>query len=500
MSQLKKGALLNYVTIILTNIVGIVLTPFIISKLGNSEFGVYMAIGALVGTISVLDFGLNNTIIRFVAKYQAEKNRKEEENFLATVMIIYFVISILVILLGFLFYGYIDDYFDLMTNEEVEIAKKMTLILIFNLAIKLPGGAFTAICLGYEQYVFPKFINIIRYILRVGLVICVLLMGGRSISLVILDTVLNLLIIIFSAVFVFKKLKARFKLHSFSKTFIKQIFNYSVWIFIYSIVAQFQWQTGHIVLGGFSKPEVLAIYAVGLMLGSYYGAFSSAVTSVFLPRATQMVVANASTKELTGMMIKIGRISFIILIYILGAFILYGRQFVFLWVGESYSDSWIIALLIMIVYTIPLTQGFTGSIIEAKNKVAFKAIIYLVFMSMGTLLGYFLAIKHGVMGMITGSIVGWLIAQNVMNVYYYRVLKLNLLRFFKELFQKTIIIQFIVIGIGLGINFIPGEGWLNFIIKCFLYTIVFGILMFRFGMTPYEKQLFTDGLSKFSKK
>ncbi|ULC58268.1 oligosaccharide flippase family protein [Flaviramulus sp. BrNp1-15] len=499
MSQIKKGAVLNYVTIFLTNVIGILLTPFIIRKLGDAEYGVYVAIGAVVGTISVLDFGLNNTIVRFVAKYKAEKDKKGEENFLATTMLIYFFISLFVLLFGFFFYGQIDGYFDKMNADQLQIAKTIFIILIFNLSISLPGGAFTGICLGYEQFVFPKAINIIRYLLRAIILVAILLLGGKAIALVILDTIFNILIIISTMTFVFKKLKVKFKLHKFSSVFVKQIFSYSVWIFIYGLVAQFQWRAGHIVLGGISFPEVLAIYAVGLMLGSYYGAFSSAITGVFLPRATQMTVSEATPEELTNMMIKIGRISFIVLIYILGAFILYGKQFVFLWVGETYHDAWVIGLMIMLAYTIPLVQGFTGSIIEAQNKVAFKSIVYLIFMSLGTLLGYFLAKRFGALGMISGSICGWVIAQNIMNIYYYRVLKLNLFRFFKELFYKTLPIQLIVMVLGYFINLFPGDGWLNFGLKSICYTLIFATLMYYFGIIHSEKLLVKNTINNLSK-
>ena len=73
MCQIKKGAFLNYATIFLVNVVGLFLTPFILSHIGSAQYGIYLTIGALVGTISVLDLGLNNTIIRFVAKYKAVK-------------------------------------------------------------------------------------------------------------------------------------------------------------------------------------------------------------------------------------------------------------------------------------------------------------------------------------------------------------------------------------------------------------------------------------------
>ena len=208
MSQLKTGAVLNYTTIILTNIVGLLLTPFIIGKLGDSEFGLYTLIGALVGYISLLDFGLSNTVIRFVAKYRAEKNRVEEENFLATTMLIYLTISVIILIVGSIFYFNLDNVFkDSLTFDQIGRAEIMFVILIFNLAICLPCGIFNGICIGYEQFVFPKSVNIVRYIVRSITIVTVLMFGGQAISMVIVDTIMNLLIIIVNAVFVFKKLK-----------------------------------------------------------------------------------------------------------------------------------------------------------------------------------------------------------------------------------------------------------------------------------------------------
>ncbi|APY12396.1 hypothetical protein BWZ22_14705 [Seonamhaeicola sp. S2-3] len=179
MSQLKKGAALNYITIFLTNAVGLFITPFILNHIGKSEYGIYTTIGALIGTISLLDLGLNNTVVRFVAKYKAEKDRKGEENFLATTMIIYGIISVLVIIIGVAFYGHIDNYFTKMNAEEIEIAKTIFILLIFNLVINLPGGTLRGVCFGYEKFVFPKTVNIIRYILRTITIVAVLSLGGK---------------------------------------------------------------------------------------------------------------------------------------------------------------------------------------------------------------------------------------------------------------------------------------------------------------------------------
>jgi len=226
-SQLKKGALLTYIKIILTNVIGIIITPLIISQIGKSEYGIYNAIGALIGTIAILDFGLTNTVVRFVAKYKAQKDKITEENFLATVSLLYVIISTVVIIIGSISYFQIEDYFVKFNSEEIRIAKIMFIILILNLAIQLPGMIFIGICRGYEAFVFTETLSIVRYLLRSSTVIAILLLGGKAISLVIIDSIFNVLAIIASSLYVFKKLKVTIKLHKLSKPFISEIFKYS---------------------------------------------------------------------------------------------------------------------------------------------------------------------------------------------------------------------------------------------------------------------------------
>ena len=287
-NQLKGGAALSYVSILLTNIIGLILTPFIIRSLGSAEYGLYTMIGAIVGYMTVLDFGLNNTVVRFVAKFKAEKDKKGQENFLAHSFIMYGCISLLVLIVGFTFYSSLESFYaDTLTNNQIEKAKLMVLILVFNLAISLPGGAFSGICYGYEVFILPKIINIIKYLFRSGLVVLILLNGGDSVSLVIMDTILNIMIIVIHGYIVFKIIKVQVKMHEYNRKMFGKIMSFSIWLFIFAIVHQLRWQFGQLILGLYYSTTIVAIYAVGSTLGNYYGAFSSAISSVFLPRAIQ---------------------------------------------------------------------------------------------------------------------------------------------------------------------------------------------------------------------
>jgi len=499
-NELKLGVILNYTTIIITVLVGLILTPFIINNLGDAEYGLYTLMGAFVGYITVLDFGLNNTIIRFVARYRTKEDKIGEENFLATVMSIYGIISIIILVVGMILYLNLDTIFsNSLTIEELEKAKLMFIILIFNIAFTLPGGSFKAISSAYEHFVFPRVAEIIKYIIRSLLVVSLLLYGGDSIGLVIIDTIMNLLIISVNTYYVFRVLKVKFKFHSFKFHFVKEVFSYSIWIFVFSIVGLLQWQFGQVALGVLLDTTSVAIYAVGVMLGTYYGTFSSAISSVFMPKATKMIVNKATDMELTLMMVKIGRFSLLVLLLILGNFLLFGKQFILLWVGNSYHLAWLIALTIMIVYTIPLVQSFANIILEAKALFKYKAIVYISSIGFGAFWGAMLVPEYGIYGMTVGTSIGWLLSIIIMNIYYNKVIGLNIFIFFKMLLSKILPAYIFILIIGYFINYIEGSSWTNFSIKVLLFSIIYIFIMSKFGMKDEEKNTFTS-LIPFKRK
>lgn len=500
MSQLKRGALLSYINIALTNVIGLLITPFIVRALGDSEYGLYTLIGAFVGYISIMDLGLNNTIVRYVAKYRAQTDLSGERKFLGTAMIIYCIISFLVVILGAIFYFNLDVIFDKsLTELELEKAKLMMLILIFNLAFTLPGGAFTAISNAYESFVFPRLLSIIKYIIRSIVVVVILIYGADSIGLVILDTVVNIITIIITFIFIRRKLYVKFDFSKPQKDFLIEIFSYSLWIFIFAIVGQLQWRGGQFVIGTSLGTKQVAVYAIGILLGSYYGAFSGAIAGVFLPRATNMVTKNATSESLTDMMVKIARYSLFSLMLIFIGFWGIGSDFISLWVGTDYHDAYYIALIVMIGYTVPLMQTFANSILEARKLFKFKTMIYLVFLIVGTGVSVFTVEKYGIVSVIICIVLGWLASQVIMNWYFRKKLGLKIGNFFKEI-SKGLFLVFIISGVlTFFITMLPFEGWSGLAIKGSLIALTYFFILFFVGMNAQEKMNIKSIFNKFSK-
>lgn len=490
-NQYKTGAMLSYISIILTNLVGVVLTPFVIRSLGDSEYGLYTLIGSFVTYLSLMDLGLNNTILRFVSRYRAQKDIISERKFLGTTLLIYGVISCVVIILGLIIYFNLDKIFEQsLTEQQLESAHIMFLILIFNAAVVLPGGTFTAICNAYERFVFPRVLTITRYIIRAVTIVTVLKFGGKAISLVVIDTMLNLLMITTSAYYVMGKMKVKFDFKERNWAIVRSIFSYSGWIFLMAITSQFFWHSGQLVLGIKTNTIEVAIYVVGITLGGYYGAFSGAISNLFLPRASKMVIHNTN-EELREMLVKIGRICFMILMFILTGFILFGREFIGLWVGYKYAGSWFISLVIMIASTLPLMQTFANSIVEAKNLVRFRFIAYACCLALGITIGVILVPQYKGHGMIIGIASGWIAAQIIMNYLYHFKLKLNIPLVFKNILHKNWLPIVLSVGVGIAINILETTGWFTFLLKGAMYSIVYWGLIYLLGLNQYEKKLIT---------
>ena len=213
-SELKYGVYLSYISLFVTNISNLILTPFIIKSLGNSQYGLYMLIGAFVGYIAVLDFGLGNTVVRFVAKYRAENDKKSEENFLFSTFLIYTIISVVVLLIGTIIYFNLSKIFGgSLTSNEIEQAKVMFVILVINLALTLPMKSFTAIMTAYERFILPRSLAIFRIILRMIIIFILLSLGYKAVAIVVVDSALNLLMLMINMLYVFFKLKVRIRLH-----------------------------------------------------------------------------------------------------------------------------------------------------------------------------------------------------------------------------------------------------------------------------------------------
>ncbi len=488
MSEIRRGALLSYVTILTVNLSGLLLTPLIIRALGTAEYGLYLLIGSLAAYLGILDFGLNNAVTRYVAQCSSTNDRQQEARFLGAAVVVNGIAAITIICVGSVLFANIDQWFgsSLDLGERGQ-AKIMLLLLIANVVFTITASMFTAISAGHERFSYPKTVNLVRYLLRIALVLVVLGAHGGAVALIALDTSLSFVVLVANAFYALRSLGVRFRFSTLNLKLIREVLGFSAWIFLFAIIGQFQWQTGQVIIGRVSGPESVAVYGVGIMFGTYYGAFSTAITSLFMTRATHLTVSQASPERLASEMTRIGRIALLILLLILGVFTIFGREFLILWAGPDFEGAWLVSITIMLAYTVPLIQSFANQLLEAMGLFKFKARVYLVALPIGIYVGYILLPSHGVLGMAMGIALGWGAAVFVMNVYYHKVINLNMPRFFIGVSRGIAPVFIACLSIGGLLRLIPGSGWLLLFGQISIFSVSYAVLMYRFGMNIDER-------------
>lgn len=504
-NQLKAGVVLNYVVIILNTVVGLLYTPYMLRMMGQSEYGLYSLVASVIAYLTVLDLGFGNAIVRYTAKFRAEKKTEEQYEMFGMFFLLYLVIGIIAFGIGLGLYFNVGTLFgNTMTAVELDRARIMMLLLVANLAFTFPMSIWGSIIQAYEDFVFQKSLNIFRIILNTAVMICLLHFGYKAVAMVVVQTIFNVLTLVLNFIYCRKKLNIHiyFRFKHFHWGFLKEVAIYSFWIFLNAIMDRVYWSTGQFVLGAMVGTAAVAVFAIAIQLEGMYMQFSTAISSVFLPKVTAMVATNRSRKEISDLFIRTGRIQYIVLAYILSGFIIFGRQFIELWAGAGYSDAYIISLLFFIPLTVPLIQNLGITILQARNEMKFRSVLYiiiaLVSLAMQIVLTRFFGGIGCAMGVSGALVVGQIL---IMNVYYRRRQDLDIKTFWKEISKMSIIPIVLIFSSMLVIrHFFALDSWGKLILGIAAFSLVYIPLFFRFSMTDDERNLFISMFHKIFDK
>ena len=491
MNQIKAGAILNYVIIGLNTLVGLLYTPFMLRCLWQNEYGLYSLVASVIAYLTILDFGFGNAIIRYTAKFRAEGKAQEQWEMFGMFVIVYSVIGLIALCGGMALYFNVDNLFDhTMSGADLSIAQTMMLLLTVNLAFTFPLSIFGSIISAYENFVFQRVVNIIRILLTTGVMIALLSIGFKAIALVVVQTVFNLLTLLLNYLYAKHKLKIKIVFHKFNFAFLKEIATYSFWIFLNAIMDKIYWGTGQFVLGSISGTIAVAIFSVAILLQQMYMTFSSSISSVLLPKITMMVSHNRSAKEISELFITTGRIQYLILALILSGFIVFGQSFINLWAGQDYSYAYIITLIFFVSLLIPLIQNTGIVILQARNQMKFRSLLYLGISAVSLVFQILLTKKYGILGCSIAIGGALILGQGlIMNIYYAKKQSIAIVTFWRKIIKASIVpVVFTILGSLYTYN-IALANWLQLGLSIFIFVCLYIPVLWLIGMNEYERNL-----------
>ena len=503
-NQKKIGIIISYINIVLNMIVSVFFTPFLISSLGQAEYGVYRTVQSFAGQLAIMTFGISAIVTRNIAYYDVKKEQKRKENFLAMALIISVILSLFVFFIGMILCSFTDKLFGKsFTAQEIITAKKLFILLVVNVSLIVFNDFFSGIPKGHEKFAVVNGVSTVKLILRILTMVILLKLGFKSVAIVLVDVMLSVAILLFNAFYDFVIIKERIKYHYFDKELFLSSLSFSLAIFLQAIVNQVNQNMDNMILGVMTESKIVAVYSVAVVIYTTYNSVTSVFASVFTPKATQMLAKGCSDEELTDLVSSVGRYQFMIIGLVLTGFIIFGKEFINLWLGHTYEPVYKICLILLIPVTVPLIQSTCNAVLDAKMKRMGRSVILIVMAVINFVSSVIFVKKFGYIGAAYGTSLSTIVGHIILiNIYYYKSIHLNVIKMFKDIFHKILIalIALSFVGIPIGKLTITSNHWVSFILKCFIYTLIYAVVIGVFALNKNERKSIKSIIKSLNKK
>src|SRR6476646_5262171 len=78
---------------------GLLLSPYILHRLGDDAFGLWVLVFAITGYYGLFDFGIRSSVIRYVARYRAVDNQEDLSSLVNTALFIYSCVGFVLLII-----------------------------------------------------------------------------------------------------------------------------------------------------------------------------------------------------------------------------------------------------------------------------------------------------------------------------------------------------------------------------------------------------------------
>ena len=497
MNQRKIGIIINYLTLAFNILIGLVYTPFMILKLSDEQYGIFSLANSLISFVTLFDLGFGQTLVRYISKAKAMGDIEEEHRLNGFFLKLYLFIAGVALIIGFVIVIlYPQLVAKTFTGEEIKLFRIVFLILLVNVAISFPMSVFSATLNAYEKFFILKLTNFVMAIFKYLLMFLLLVVGYKLIAITVVISISSLITQCFYMFYSVKKIGIKFDFSKMETNLTEEILHFSFYIFLNLIIDFLYSNTDKLILGAVAGTVSVSIYSIGIYFSQYFTELSCAMSGVFLPQIMSLYQKGAR-EDISNLFNKVGRLHMSLLYLVLGGYVCLGREFINLWVGSTYRDSYFIGIIIMLPSIVPLTQNIGITIIRAMNIHKYRSYMYIVIAIINVVISIPLAIKYGGIGSAIGTCIATFCGQIFfMNWFYASKVQIDIREYWNNYVRfllMTVLVLLVVSGVKV---FIPVNSWSSFLLLVLLFSVIYIVIYWLTVANKYEKELLLNILRK----
>ena len=485
--SLLVNAMSNWFPLVVNTLIGLLLTPFLFSQLGERDYGVWSLVISLVGYYGLLRLSVGAGIMRYVPFYAGRKEHEATSQVISTGLAMFTVVGLAILVISTLIAEPVARFY-----EGGRALSVLIRIMGVAAATECPMRIFDAALRAHEKWVTANIITVANAVLYAsGLTACLLLGYGLTemACVVVASTLVTLLL----GIFAFRKqcpeIHLGIGLVKWQRLY--ELFKFGTLNVIGNMAYSMSLQNQKLVIGKLVSLEAVAVYAVAALLIAKVRQIVWAPLQVSWPRFALLDGQN-NHAGVTQLFQKTTRYSSMLASGIVLQVLLAGPAFIHLWMPDGFAFETASSVLIVLAIgclvesTLYANSVFLGGTGRQGIQAVFASIEGVGGIALSILLGW----KMGLVGVAWGFTVGVILVRGLACTWYVcRLLKMSLVGYYGRTCLRPWLVLAVVSITGYALR-IPGnvDGWFSWLALACTLTGVYGVATYVFVMTGGERQ------------
>ncbi|MBI4845996.1 MAG: oligosaccharide flippase family protein [Candidatus Omnitrophica bacterium] len=436
---LAKSSMMGTIDFIAQVLIGLYMMPFIIHSLGDKMYGLWAVVGSFMGFYGMFDFGLVIASQRYISKALGNKDYEQANKIINTSFVLFSLIGFAVLIFSLLIVIFAP--YLIKSTQEIELFKKVIIIMGLSLAIGFPMRVFSGIMVSHIRHDLYVWSELIKLVVRTIFAIAALKIGYGVLALAIITAFSEVFAYAVKFIIVKKKFKyVRISRKYIDKTILKPMFGYSVFSFIIRVAQQLRGGISNFIIAGFLGLSQVTIYSIAFNLIQYFIRFiSSSIGGLMIPVFSQYEGKNDYI-AIREKFILVSRITGYITMLIGGVLIIFGRVFIERWVGSEYLMAYTLLVILCVPAMMNLMQNASVEVMLGISRHKAIAMLTISESIANLLLSLLLVKKYGLIGVALGYAVPTFIVRVFMQPRYVcKVIKLDLNEYYFNLLVPVLL-------------------------------------------------------------
>jgi len=400
-TQAVKNVSATWLGLLVHAVVGFLLSPFILHRLGDDAFSLWVLVFAVAGYFGLLDFGIRSSIVRYTAKFLATNDTDQLSRYLSTSLGFYCAIAAVILLATAAGFFYLDVLFK-VPGSVLSSARMLFLLAGTSVALTFPLSVFAAALEGAQKFSWLQLSQIGIVLLRALWIVAALLLGGGLVAVGVITVAMNLVsYLIFTGIAV-RTLPIRLSPRLVDARVFRKMAAYGIFAFAILAAEKLRFQSDPMVIGAILGSTAITSFSIAARLVDYASYAVRSMSQIFTPMSSQFHAAG-DLGRLQRTFVAGNCASALIIFPICIALIILGKSIIEAWVGSKYVSSYSILILLIVPRTLYLAQSTSIRILLGMGRHRVLASVLLLEGAANLLLSLLLTRWFGIVGAAWGT-------------------------------------------------------------------------------------------------